>query len=102
MKIPDAAARSAAGAIRPALPNPGRKPPVGPGDTPSSSGASADPAVRVDLSGRARELHEALRVAKAAPDVRTEKVAETRQRLADGTYELDAAATARRMIDRRA
>jgi len=63
---------------------------------------AAQPAARVDFSARARELHAALDAAKAAPDVREDKVADARQRIESGTYRVDAEAIARRMLDRRA
>jgi len=102
MKIPDPAARPTPGPGRPAAPDPSRRAAsTATGSTPAPA-ASADPAATVELSARARELHDALRVAKAAPDVRTDVVDDVRQRLADGRYEISAEATARRMIDRRA
>jgi negative regulator of flagellin synthesis FlgM len=68
----------------------------------SPSGSGSDPAVRVELSGRARELHAALVAANAAPDVRTEKVAAAKAKVDAGTYSVDANVVARRMLDVRA
>lgn len=106
MKIPEQAARPTPGLGRPNAPDASRRAAssaagstAGSTTTPASS---ADPAATVELSGRARELHDALRVAEAAPDVRTEVVDDVRRRLTDGRYEINAEATARRMIDRRA
>jgi flagellar biosynthesis anti-sigma factor FlgM len=61
-----------------------------------------DPVVRVELSARARELHAALAAAEAAPDVRAELVAQVKAKVESGTYPLDPAAVARRMLDIRA
>ena len=56
-------------------------------------------AATVELSTRSRELHEALRAAKAAPDVRADVVADVKQRIDNGTYTVDATAIARSMLD---
>jgi negative regulator of flagellin synthesis FlgM len=59
-------------------------------------------AATVELSTRSRELHEALRAAKAAPDVRADVVADVKARIDNGTYNVDATSIAHRMLDRRA
>ena len=64
--------------------------------------AGERPAATVELSNRARELHAALRAVSDAPDIRADVVADIRGRLAAGRYRLDAEATARRILDRRA
>lgn len=102
MKIPDPAARPTPGLGRPNAPDASRRAASSGAGSTAAPTASADPAATVELSGRARELHDALRVAEAAPDVRAEVVDDVRRRLADGRYEINAEATARRMIDRRA
>ena len=80
--------------------------PVGPQQAPrpevSATTPSGNPAVRVELSGRARELHAALATANAAPDVRADKVAEAKAKVDAGTYAVDAKLVARRMLDVRA
>ncbi len=58
-----------------------------------------DPAVRVELSGRAKELHAALAAANAAPDIRAEKVAEVKAKVDAGTFSVDTRLVARRMLD---
>ncbi len=68
---------------------------------PDESRAEA-PAAKVELSARSRELHEALKTANAAEDVREEKVAEAKQRIKSGHYKVDADQIARRILDRRA
>ena len=60
------------------------------------------PAARVELSSRSREMHEALAAAKAAPDVRADKVADVKQRIAQGTYKVNAEAVAKGILDTRA
>ena len=60
------------------------------------------PAARVELSSRSREMHEALAAAKASPDVRADKVADAKQRIAQGTYTVNAEVVARGILDKRA
>jgi flagellar biosynthesis anti-sigma factor FlgM len=62
----------------------------------------ATPAAKVELSSRSRELHAALALARETPDVRPQVVAQARDRLQNGTYEVDPARIARAMLDRRA
>lgn len=64
-------------------------------ETPPAGG----PAAKVELSGRGREMHRALAAADAAPDVRTAKVEDARQRLAQGTYTVNAEVVARGVLD---
>ncbi len=64
--------------------------------------APQQPAARVELSSRSRELHEALAAAKAAPDVRADKVAAAKQRIANGTYTVNAEVVAKGILDTRA
>ena len=71
-------------------------------DAPASSGQAGAPAARVELSSRSRELHDALRAANAAPDVREEVVSQVQARLNDGTYRVDPEKIARRMLDTKA
>jgi flagellar biosynthesis anti-sigma factor FlgM len=67
-----------------------------------TTGPASQPAARVELSARSREMHEALEAANAAPDVRADKVAEARQRIAQGTYTVNAESVARGILDTRA
>jgi flagellar biosynthesis anti-sigma factor FlgM len=60
------------------------------------------PAARVELSSRSREMHQALEIANAAPDVRADKVNDAKQRIAQGTYTVNAEAVARGILDTRA
>jgi flagellar biosynthesis anti-sigma factor FlgM len=66
------------------------------------AGAAGRPAATVELSARSRELHEALRAAKASSDVRADVVREIKTQVENGTYEVDPTAIARGMLDRRA
>ena len=68
----------------------------------TAQGATARPAATVALSARSRELHEALRVARAADDVRHDVVREIKAQVDNGTYSVDPAAIASGMLDRRA
>lgn len=66
----------------------------------SSTGESARSGdVRADISPRAKEFSRAKAVAMDAPEVRESRVAELKQRIADGKYNVDAKAVADRMVD---
>jgi negative regulator of flagellin synthesis FlgM len=64
--------------------------------------AASQPAARVELSSRSREMHQALAAAHASPDVRTDKVEAAKQRIAQGTYSVNAEAVAKGILDTRA
>jgi negative regulator of flagellin synthesis FlgM len=64
--------------------------------------AASQPAARVELSPRSREMHQALAAANAAPDVRADKVNDAKQRIAQGTYSVNAESIARGILDTRA
>lgn len=104
MKIQDQQARAASelgvGGAR--APRAGeRRPEPTPTET-RAAGGSAGPAATVSLSSRSRELHGALAAAKAAPDIREDKVADVRRRLENGTYLIDPTRIARGLLDSRA
>ena len=63
---------------------------------------AGQPAARVELSPRSREMHQALEAANAAPDVRADKVADAKARIAQGTYTVNAEHVARGILDTRA
>jgi flagellar biosynthesis anti-sigma factor FlgM len=69
---------------------------------PQNDRAVSQPAARVELSSRSREMHQALEAANAAPDVRTDKVNDAKQRIAQGTYSVKAEVVARGILDTRA
>lgn len=54
---------------------------------------------RVNLSGKAQEIAELKQVIKGLPDIRTEKVKEIHQAVANGTYKVDSMKIAGKMID---
>jgi negative regulator of flagellin synthesis FlgM len=54
---------------------------------------------RPEISSKARELATAKAAASAAPDVREAKIAELKERIAAGKYNVDAKAVADRMVD---
>ena len=64
--------------------------------------AVSQPAARVELSSRSREMHQALAAAHAAPDVRADKVEGAKQRIAQGTYSVNAESIARGILDTKA
>jgi flagellar biosynthesis anti-sigma factor FlgM len=68
----------------------------------TQGGQGAGPAATVMLSSRSRELHGAMAAAQAAPDVRSDKVADVRRRLDNGTYTVDPTRIARGILDSRA
>ena len=69
---------------------------------PQNDRAVNQPAARVELSSRSREMHQALEAANAAPDVRADKVNDAKQRIAQGTYSVKAEVVARGILDTRA
>jgi len=52
----------------------------------------------VELSPEAKTMGQALKAMEALPDVREEKVAEIRERIANGTYQIDGREVAEKMI----
>jgi negative regulator of flagellin synthesis FlgM len=61
--------------------------------------AAGQQAAKADISSRAKEFSKAKEVAAATPDVREEKVAELKRRIAAGTYSVDAQAVADKMVN---
>ena len=55
--------------------------------------------VDTKISARARDLSKAKSAAAGAPDVREEKIAELKRRIAEGRYKVDATAVADKMVD---
>lgn len=64
--------------------------------------AQAEKNFNVELSAKAREMQEgrakALEIARNTPDVREDRVADIKRRIADGTYQVDAGAVADGML----
>lgn len=58
----------------------------------------ADHGVKASISRKAREAARARELASRAPDVREERVAELKRRIAQGGYHVDADAIADRML----
>jgi len=70
----------------------------------SSTGSKSAPenvgqADSVEISERARELARAQQAVEAAPDVRADKVAELKQQIEAGTYDVPAEALADKLLD---
>ena len=57
------------------------------------------PAARAEISGKAKEAAQAKAVATATPEVREERIAALKQRIADGTYKVDSKAIADKLVD---
>jgi flagellar biosynthesis anti-sigma factor FlgM len=102
MKIEDPRSVTSSPALRP-TPHATTGPARPEGSRPQeAAGPAGQPAARVELSARSREMHQALDAAKAAPDVRADKVADAKQRIAQGTYTVNADVIARGILDKRA
>jgi negative regulator of flagellin synthesis FlgM len=63
----------------------------------SSKRVNAD--VKADISSRSKEFANAKAVANSAPDVRADKIAELKRRIADKSYKVDSAAVADKLVD---
>ena len=66
--------------------------------TKSGELAQAAAADRVEISGRSREMAKAAETLTATPDIREQRVAEIKQRIANHEYKVDADQVAHRMI----
>ena len=68
----------------------------------SSNAKAVEKNWNVELSAKAREISEArakaMDIARNTPDVREDRVAEIKKRIADGTYQVDAGAVADGML----
>ena len=101
MKIEDPRSVTSSPNLRPATPA-NQGPARAETQRPQEDRAANQPAVRVELSSRSREMHQALEAANAAPDVRADKVNDAKQRIAQGTYTVKAEVVARGILDTRA
>jgi negative regulator of flagellin synthesis FlgM len=63
-----------------------------------AKGAEATGGDTLEVSARGRELAKAQQAVDAAPDVRADKVADIKQRIADGTYHVSADVLARKLL----
>jgi negative regulator of flagellin synthesis FlgM len=63
-----------------------------------AKGAEAAHGDTLEVSARGRELAKAQQAVDAAPDVRTDKVAEIKKRIEDGTYQVPADVLARKLL----
>lgn len=99
MKIEDPRSVTSSPVLRPPAPAQG-EPKTGRTDAPAAP--AQQPAARVEFSARSQEMHRAMEAAKAAPDVRADKVAEAKQRIAQGTYTVNADVVARGILDTKA
>jgi negative regulator of flagellin synthesis FlgM len=66
---------------------------------PSTSGDKNVQGAKAEISSKSKEFAQARAVASNAPDVREDKVAELKQRIADGNYKVDGASVADRLVD---
>ena len=65
----------------------------------SQTHESAHPGANIDISDNARLLQRASDVVRSTPDVRQEKVAALKKSIADGSYKVDSAAVAEKLVD---
>lgn len=65
----------------------------------SSARAAASGDANTEISAKGKEFAKAKAVANGAPDVREEKIAALKARIAEGKYKVDADAIADRMVD---
>jgi negative regulator of flagellin synthesis FlgM len=64
-----------------------------------AGGAAAAEGAKAQISTKGKEFARAKEVATSAPDVREERIAELKRRIAAGKYQVDANAVADRMVD---
>jgi negative regulator of flagellin synthesis FlgM len=64
-----------------------------------TEGANSSGDVSAQISTKGKELARAKQLAASAPDVREEKIAELKKRIAAGKYKVDSKAVADRMVD---
>jgi negative regulator of flagellin synthesis FlgM len=64
-----------------------------------SANVAASGDANADISAKGKEFAKAKAVASEAPDVREEKIAALKARIAEGRYKIDADAIADRMVD---
>jgi negative regulator of flagellin synthesis FlgM len=70
------------------------------GESAAAAGRTEENAdAKADISARGREFARVKEAATKAPDVREEKIAELKRRIAAGKYHVDADAVADRMVD---
>ena len=55
--------------------------------------------VRSDISSQAREFSHAKKLAGQSPDIREDRVADLKKRIAEGSYEIDAENVADRLVE---
>lgn len=67
-----------------------------------SSLGGGESASKVNLSERAQDIRKAKELAKAAPEIREDRVAELQKRIDSGNYKIDAKEIADKMVDEEA
>ena len=67
--------------------------------TDGAAAAGNTSSARAEISAKSREFAQAKAIADKTPDVREEKIAELKRRIAAGQYKVDADAVADRMVD---
>ena len=69
-------------------------------ETEKSVGAAgaAPTTEKVDLSAKAREIQQVRKILEETPDVREEKVQALKRQIANGSYQVDAAKIAEKMV----
>lgn len=65
----------------------------------TESEVQANPHARTEISSRGKELAQAKSIALDTPDVREDRVADLKKRIADGSYKINSSAIADRMLE---
>ena len=69
------------------------------GSAPASTPKSSIPGAKTEISSKGKEFAQAREVAAKAPDTREDKIAELKQRIAGGSYKVDAKAVSDKLVD---
>ena len=72
--------------------------PTAKGDASSSASSKSQGSENIALSSRAKDIQKANEIAKSAPDVRVDKVASIKSRIADGSFHVDSRDLAEKIL----
>lgn len=65
----------------------------------SSVSSAASSGSQVEISDKARMLQKANEMVRQMPDIRADRVAELKKKIGDGSYKVDSASVADRLVD---
>lgn len=69
------------------------------GSVESKKDSASSSSVKAEISTQAKDMAKAKQLAMEAPDVRENKIAELRERIAAGKYQVDSKAVADKLVD---